>query len=129
MQQVLYRWLNDSKSIMTFVFRPTSTWDDFYMVCFEAFDEVHRVNHPVDVIIDLARAQHFPPETMKELYYLTQLENNNIRYRMVISQNPLFHEIYNGFNRSYPLASHKLILCYTMEEAHFLLDQFAPPAT
>lgn len=125
--QVLYRWLNDNKSIMTFIFRPESTWDDFYAVCFEAFEEVHRVNHAVDVIIDLSRIRLFPRETIKELHYLTQFENTNIRYRMLISQNPLFLEIYRGFHRSYPTASQQLILCHTMEDAHFLLDQFAPP--
>lgn len=128
MEQVLYRWLNDNKSIMTFIFRPTSTWDNFYSVCYEAFEEVYRVNHAVDIIIDLSRVRSFPRETVKELHYLTQFENSNVRYRMLISQNPLFHEIHRGFSRSYPVASQKLILCYTMEEAHFLLDQFAPPA-
>lgn len=125
---VLYRWLNDNKSIMTFVFRPQSTWDDLYTVCFEAFEEIHTVNHAVDLIVDLSRVRQFPQQTIKELHYLTQFQHINMRYRVLISQNPLLHEIYRAFTRSYPTASQRLLLCHTMEDAHFLLDQFAPPA-
>jgi len=126
--QVLYRWLNDAKSIMTFIFRPDSNWDNFYAVSYEALEEVHAVKHAVDLVIDLSRVSVFPRETIKELHYLTQFEHANIRHRVLISQNPAFHEIYRAFNRSYPLASQQLVLCHTMEEAYFLLDQYAPPA-
>jgi hypothetical protein len=119
---ILYRWLNDDKSIMSFIFHSHSTWDNFYNVLSQAFGELHTVNHPVDIIIDLSRLQKIPQQTIKELYYLSQLEHINFRYRLLISQNPLMHEVYNAFVRSYPYPSDDLHLCWTMEEAHLFID-------
>lgn len=119
---ILYRWLNDDKSIMSFIFHSNSTWDNFYNVLYQAFAEVHTVNHPVDIVIDVSRLQKIPVQTIKELHYLSQLEHINFRYRLLISQNPLMHEVYNAFVRSYPHPSSYLHLCRTMEEAHLFID-------
>lgn len=119
---ILYRWLNNNKSIMSFIFHPMSTWDGLYNVLYEAFDEIHTVKHPVDVVIDLSRMQTFPVEMMKELHYLAQLEHVNLRYRMLISSNPLMYEIFNAFERSYPMPSQRLYLCGSMEAVHYFLE-------
>lgn len=124
---ILYRWLNDDKSIMSFIFHPDSTWDNFYNVLFQAFNEIYTVNHMVDIIIDLSRWQKIPPKTIKELHYLSLLEHINFRYRLLISQNSLMHEVYNAFVRSYPISSNSLHLCWTMEEAHLFIDLRASP--
>ncbi len=125
---VVYRWLNNDKSIMSFIFQVDSTWDDFYDVSYLAFDQTRSVHHAVDTVLDLSRMVKFPRETIKELYYLTQFEHLNTRHRVIISQNPMMHEIYRAFHRSYPIPSQSLMLCHTMEEAHFILSQLAPPA-
>lgn len=119
---ILYRWLNNNKSIMSFIFHPMSTWDGLYNVLYEAFDEIHTVNHPVDVVIDLSRLQTFSTDMMKELYFLAQLEHVNLRYRLLISSNPLLYEIFSAFERSYPVPSQRLHLCSSMEDVHRFLD-------
>ena len=119
---IIYRWLNDDKSIMSFIFHADSTWDNFYNVLSQAYDELYTVNHAVDIIIDLSRLKKIPGETIKELYYLTQLEHINLGHRLLISQNPLMHEVYNAFGRSYPVPSFYLHLCGTMEEAYRFID-------
>lgn len=125
---ILYRWLNDDKSIMQFIFQPQAQWDDFYDVLFNAFDEMHTVNHPVDVIIDLSRMSTFPSQTIKELHYLAELKHVNFRFRLLISQNPLMHIVYSAFNRIYPASSGMLCLCATMEEAYTFIDLRARPS-
>lgn len=120
---ILYRWLNDDKSIMSFIFHPDSTWDSFYNVLSQAFEEIHTVNHSVDIIIDLSRLQTIPSQTIKELHYLSQLEHLNLRHRLLISQNPLMHEVYRAFTRSYPFPSQHLTMCDTMENAYSFITQ------
>lgn len=115
---ILYRWLNNDKSIMSFIFHPTSTWDGLYNILYEAFDEIHTVNHPVDVVIDLSRLQVFPVDMMQELHYLAQLEHINLRYRLLISSNPMMYEIFRAFERSCPIPSMRLHLCSSMEDVY-----------
>ncbi len=122
---ILYRWLNDDKSIMSFIFHSDSSWDSFYNILSQAFEEIHTVNHHVDIIIDLSRLQIIPSQTIKELHYLSQLEHLNLRHRLLISQNPLMHEVYRAFTRSYPVPSQQLILCDTMENAYGFITQRA----
>ena len=119
---ILYRWLDEDKSIMSFIFHSDSTWDNFYNVLAQAYDELNTVNHAVDIIIDLSRLKQIPEQTIKEFYYLTQLEHINLRHRLLISQNPLMSEVYNAFERSYPIPSFYLHLCRTMEDAYRFID-------
>lgn len=115
---IQYRWINDDKSIMHFLFHPESTWDDFYTILFVAFEEMHTVNHAIDIIVDVSRLKTIPRETIKELEYLSRLEHINFRHRIMISQNPLMSMIFDCFSRSYPVPSRALHLCPTMELAH-----------
>ena len=124
---VVYRWLTEDQSIMSFVFQTQANWDDFYNVCYPALEALDHPNKPVDMIIDVSRMSSFPRETLKELLYITQYSHVNLRYRIIISQNALFLELFKAFQRSYPIASQKLVLCHTMEDVHFVLDHFAPP--
>jgi len=124
---ILYRWLDDDKSIMSFIFHPDSTWDNFYNVLAQAYDEIYTVNHAVDIIIDVSRLKQIPAHTIKELYYLTQLEHINLRHRLLISQNPLMHEVFNAFVRSYPVPSFSLHLCETMEDAYLFINLRTSP--
>ena len=119
---LLYRWLDDDKSIMNFIFHADFTWDSFYNVLSQAFNEIHTVNHSVDIIIDLSRVRVIPVQTIKELHYLSQLEHINFRHRILISQNPLMREVFHAFVRSYPQSSRSLYLCETMEVAHHFIN-------
>ena len=125
---ILYRWLDDDKSIMNFIFQPTTTWDNFYDVLYQAFDEMHTVNHEVDIIIDLSRLKDVSGRTIKELHYLSQLTHINFRYRVLISQDRFMHEVFNAFTRSYPIPSQKLHLCHTMEDVYYFINQRTHPS-
>lgn len=115
---IAYRWLNDDKSMMHFLFHPHNSWDDFYTVLSLAYEEMHTVNHAIDLVIDVARLSKIPTQTIKELEYISRLEHINFRHRLLISQNPLMTLVFEAFSRSYPVASQALHLCATMEEAH-----------
>lgn len=120
---ILYRWLDNKKSKMSFIFHSSSTWDNFYDVLYEVFNEIHTVNHPVDIIVDLSRMKNLPKGIIKELHYLSQLEHINLRHRLLISSNPLMNEIYQAFTRSYPLASQQLQLLPCMEAVYHFIDE------
>lgn len=126
---VSVQWDNAEHSILRWTFLGRWTWDDYFVCCVSIRREMLRVNHAIDVILDLNDSGRIPSASFTAARETLMRVQKHIDTIVIVATNPMIRSLYEVFRKLNQEVMRQsnitLHLVQSLDDAYALVNQQA----
>jgi hypothetical protein len=117
-------WGNEAKTIIQQTFVDPWTWGELSDATCEAADMMRSFAHPIDLLLDLRKGTHIPPNALSKPMSVAKEYPSNWRLMIVVADNYLVKSLVSSIRRLFRKPfEQKLYHCTTLDEAYQVIQK------
>jgi hypothetical protein len=124
---VTYRWENEGKTVIRFIFDEPWTWSEYYEMKPISDKAIAEVGHKVGAIIEIPRNLHLGADALSHALRIDRSKPANLLLMVVVTQSPLYKAFLGLAARVFPEFSKGVKWSSSEEAARRIIEAVVAP--